>query len=238
MKGLSAFLILSREKILNMQNKVLIKEIFESIQGEGLYIGVNQLFIRFSRCNLQCAYCDTDFKTGLKEYTIQELAEIVSAFKNIHSISLTGAEPLMEADFLLKFLPVINAKIYLETNGTLYENLEKIKSFIDIIAMDIKLPSAAGQRAVFDLHEKFLQAAEGRELFVKAVFDENITNQEIQKCAELCGKYSAPLILQPKMNGGRLSCNPGFIHKILKIFSESLSDVRIIPQIHKFMNVR
>ena len=38
-----------------------IKEIFESLQGEALYIGQKQIFIRFSRCNLSCAYCDTDF---------------------------------------------------------------------------------------------------------------------------------------------------------------------------------
>ena len=38
-----------------------IKEIFTSIQGEGLYIGQKQIFVRFSRCNLSCAYCDTDF---------------------------------------------------------------------------------------------------------------------------------------------------------------------------------
>ena len=38
-----------------------IKEIFESIQGEGLYIGSKQLFIRFCACNLKCKYCDTPF---------------------------------------------------------------------------------------------------------------------------------------------------------------------------------
>ena len=87
-----------------MQNKVLIKEIFESIQGEGPYIGVNQLFIRFSSCNLHCEYCDTDFKTDLKEYNIEDLLCEINKYENIHSVSLTGGEPLIESDFLYELL--------------------------------------------------------------------------------------------------------------------------------------
>lgn len=36
-----------------------ITEIFQSIQGEGIYIGERQVFVRFAFCNLSCAYCDT-----------------------------------------------------------------------------------------------------------------------------------------------------------------------------------
>ena len=38
-----------------------IREIFTSIQGEGPFVGYKQLFVRFSKCNLNCKYCDTDF---------------------------------------------------------------------------------------------------------------------------------------------------------------------------------
>ena len=78
-----------------MSNKVLIKEIFESIQGEGPYIGVNQLFVRFSKCNLNCDYCDTDFQTNLKEYTETDFINEINKYNNIHSVSLTGGEPLL-----------------------------------------------------------------------------------------------------------------------------------------------
>ena len=46
-----------------MNNKAKIKEIFSSIQGEGLLVGVEQIFIRFCKCNLACKYCDTDFSS-------------------------------------------------------------------------------------------------------------------------------------------------------------------------------
>ena len=66
------------------QNKVDIKEIFESIQGEGPYIGVNQLFIRFSDCNLHCKYCDTDFKSELKTYNKETMLNEIKKYKNIY----------------------------------------------------------------------------------------------------------------------------------------------------------
>ena len=88
-----------------MSNKVFIKEIFESIQGEGPYIGYNQLFVRFSKCNLNCKYCDTDFTSDLKEYSLEELLEETNKFKNIHSISLTGGEPLLHPPSCLQEPP-------------------------------------------------------------------------------------------------------------------------------------
>ena len=73
-----------------------INEIFDSIQGEGPYIGYRQLFLRFCGCNLLCDYCDTEFDKGFV-YNSNELVEKIKTFdlKNIHSISLTGGEPLL-----------------------------------------------------------------------------------------------------------------------------------------------
>ncbi len=221
-----------------MRNKVLIKEIFKSIQGEGLYIGTNQLFIRFSHCNLHCEYCDTDFITDLKEYNATELSSFVNNIKDIHSISLTGGEPLMEADFLTEFLPLVNHKIYLETNGTLFFDLKKIINYVDIIAMDIKLESSSKNGDLFDIHEKFINTAKEKELFVKVVFDENIKEEEIIKCTALTKKYSVPLIIQPKMNGENLELRTDFINKVFYRFINLYSQTRLIPQVHKFMNIR
>ncbi len=223
-----------------MQNKVLIKEIFESIQGEGPYIGVNQLFIRFSKCNLNCAYCDTDFKTDLKEYSLEELLTTIRLYKNIHSISLTGAEPLLEVDFLYEFLKRVNHKIYLETNGTLYKNLEKIIDYLDIISMDIKLPSSSKMQELYNEHAKFIQIAaeKNKEIFLKVVFDNNITNSEIEKTIELAKPYNLLIVLQPKSEMNKLSVDSNFINEIFQKYCKLYNNVRLIPQVHKFINVR
>ena len=224
------------------ENKAKIKEIFASIQGEGPYVGVKQLFIRFCDCNLNCKYCDTEFssKKDYVEYTPHELFEKVKSFNldTIASVSLTGGEPLLSADFLAEFLPLMkNRKIYLETNATLYNELDKIKLYIDIISADIKLESATGIKNSYVLHDKFFEHAKGIECFAKIVFDENISDAEIDCCCTLAAKYNLDLILQPKMLQDKMSVCPECCTKILAKLLEKHIKVRLIPQVHKFINV-
>lgn len=226
-----------------MDNKAKIKEIFSSIQGEGPYIGVKQLFIRFCGCNLECNYCDENalLDEYYLEFNPEELKKYIEDFnlKNIHSISLTGGEPLIWADYLKEFLPMIKTKIYLETNSTLKNNLEKIIGYIDIISADIKLPSASGIESSFAIHDEFFKTAKkyNKEIFAKIVFDENILDNEISNSLKLAEKYNLPLILQPKTTGNKISPDK---EKIIEVFNKFLNDypnTRVIPQVHKFMGV-
>jgi len=227
-----------------MESRTKIKEIFTSIQGEGPYIGVNQLFIRFCGCNLDCAYCDTnsELSSQILEYTPEELKERIESYnlKSIHSISITGGEPLLWADFLVEFLPLVETKIYLETNSTLNSDLEKIIDLVDIIAADIKLPSASGIENSFAIHDEFFRSARksNKEIFAKIVFDENILSDEVSHCIKLAEKYDLPLILQPKMSGDNLNISN---EKILEVFNQFVSvypNTRVIPQVHKFLRVQ
>ena len=221
-----------------MQNKsTKIKEIFTSIQGEGPYIGQNHIFVRFCKCNLNCDYCDTDFNSkNAKTYDIYQLFNELDKL-NAQVISLTGGEPLMDAAFLKEFLkefkPSLNKKIYLETNGLLIEQLKEIMDYIDIIAMDIKLQSATGQPNRFSCNDEFLRIASQKESFIKVVFDKNIIQEEIEYCTSLAKKYEVLLVLQPKMPlDEELE-----IEKIYNKFYEIYKNIRLIPQVHKFLNV-
>ncbi len=221
-------------------NKVKIKEIFASIQGEGPYVGYKQLFIRFCNCNLKCNYCDTEFSSNsdFEEYCPNELAEKVNEFKDVHSVSLTGGEPLLSVDFLKEFLPLVNKKIYLETNATLCDKLLEIRPFVDIISADIKLESATGIKDSYKFHDKFFEACKGLETFAKIVFNKNITDEEIEKCCKLGKKYQIALILQPEMIGDKMSVTSDFCAQILDKFLKNYENVRLIPQVHKFLDVR
>lgn len=215
-----------------------IKEIFTSIQGEGPYIGYKQLFIRFCGCNLNCSYCDTDFSIeNAKEYTTNELLEICNQNQDCHSISLTGGEPLLNLDFLKEFIPLSPLPVYLETNGTLYENLKEVINSITYIASDIKLPSCAGIEERWDIHDKFFEIANNKILFAKAVFDENITDEEITNLSNLCLKYDIELILQPKMHGIVSSVSSEFISSVLNKILNKYKNTRVIPQVHKFLGI-
>lgn len=217
-----------------------IKEIFKSIQGEGPYIGCEQLFVRFCKCNLKCGYCDTDFSEDDKtmDYTPEKLADELNSFKQIHSVSLTGGEPLLEVDFLSKFLPLCKHKIYLETNATLPENLSEIIDYVDIISADIKLESATGNKNNFELHSKFFDIAKNKDSFAKVVFNKNITQYEIDETVKLVKKYNLELILQPQMREDSFVDNTADIERIFKIFLEKYPKTRLIPQMHKFLKVR
>lgn len=225
-----------------MATEVKIKEIFESIQGEGPFVGAKQLFIRFCGCNLNCDYCDTNFDAkDAVSYTAESLVKKIQNdydLKRIHSVSLTGGEPLLHAQFINEFAHFLpDIKIYLETNATLTNELQKVKDKIDIISADIKLPSSAG-KDTFVLHDKFLTNCDGIYTFAKIVFDKNITNEEIKICANLGKKHNIELILQPKMEGNKMCVDSLFCQNILNQFLNIYTNVRLIPQVHKFLNVR
>lgn len=216
---------------------VKINEIFASIQGEGPYVGYKQLFVRFCNCNLKCNYCDTEFMDG-KDYDPCELADEVNKYTDVHSVSLTGGEALLQREFLKDFLPRVSKKIYLETNATLADKFSDVKMFIDIISADIKLESATGIKDTFKFHDKFFEACRGVETFAKIVFNGKITDDEIDKCCELGKKYDIELILQPEMIAGRMSVDAVFCTLVLDKFLEKYDKVRLVPQVHKFLDVR
>lgn len=216
-----------------------IKEIFESIQGEGLYVGCKQVFVRFCNCNLKCNYCDTEFAPDeyFEDFTPQELADYIKRFKNFHSISLTGGEPLLSVEFLKDFLPIAGGKIYLETNATLADKLKEVIDFVDIIAADIKLESSSGVIDSFKFHDAFFEIAKRKECFAKIVFNDKIMDDEIKKCCELGRKHNILLVIQPEMQNGKMTIESGFAQETLDKFLNYYKNVRLIPQVHKFLGV-
>ena len=59
-----------------------INEIFYSIQGEGNWSGLPNIFIRLTGCNLRCKYCDTTYSYNAgKEMKISEIIEKIKEYK-------------------------------------------------------------------------------------------------------------------------------------------------------------
>ena len=219
-----------------------IAEVFKSIQGEGLYLGEKQVFVRFFGCNLDCKFCDTKL-THFSEYGAEELFEEIKTYANpIHSISFTGGEPLLQKDFLKEVLRLSHQhgfKNYLDTNGTLANELEEVIDYLDIVAMDLKLPSSTGLDHFWDAHRRFLKIASRKEVFLKAVICESTEKKDLAEALKLIketNRYAA-LVLQPDSNAGHNRINEkleGF-----RDFSiDSGVTTCIIPQMHKMVGVR
>lgn len=236
-----------------------IIEIFSSVQGEGKYIGIRQVFLRFSGCNIKCRFCDTDFFTTdicRMEVTpgsgnIEKLANPLSAemvavnLNRIltkarhHSVSLTGGEPLLHAAFIRKLAPLLHIPLFLETNGTLYHEMESILDIISYISMDIKLPSITG-KALWAEHRRFLEVVRNKDVYVKIVVAENTSEREFLQAVHLMAENSADtlLILQPVTPFGGMTAPSSM--KLLNFQAkalDALSEVRVIPQAHRMMGL-
>jgi organic radical activating enzyme len=245
-----------------------IDEVFCSIQGEGLYAGEAQLFIRFCLCNMRCIYCDTrsalrkqkfariettpfshKFAKTLNPLSKKRLFEIVKRLderqSHYRSISLTGGEPLCQAVFLRDFLPDVRRfgkRIYLETNGTLPDELQKVIRWVETIAMDVKLPGSSHEAVEFADVQRFLTVALKKEAFVKVVITSETKSAELKRVCEMIGAIDAsvPLILQPasKTAGFRDVPDGKKLLQAMRTCSRVLPDVRIIPQLHKALGMR
>lgn len=230
--------------------KAEIIDIFSSIQGEGIFLGAKQIFIRFRHCNMACAYCDETLDAPFKEYTAAELIREVAIIEKEkgphHSVSITGGEPLLYVEFLSIFLKLLKNerfKTYLETNGTLPQELESVMDVVDIIAMDFKLPSSTGSQDLWKEHAEFLRIASKKKVFVKAVVTSETDEKDILKAAEVIRKIDEhiPFVLQPAtpVRQGDKAIDKEVLMKFVDIWTRGdLDNIRVIPQIHKMLNIK
>ncbi len=126
-----------------LMKKLLITEIFTSIQGESTYAGKTCFFIRLAECNLNCSYCDTKYafdKEKANELSIDKIVELaVSA--GINLVEITGGEPLLQKDvlFLCDELIKNGFTVLIETNGSL--PISRLNPKV-IKILDCKCPSS------------------------------------------------------------------------------------------------
>jgi 7-carboxy-7-deazaguanine synthase len=161
---------------------------------------------------------------------------------SIDTVSVTGGEPLAQAAFLEELLPRLREsglKIYLETAGVHPEELARVLEWCDVVAMDIKLPSATG-RPAWDEHRKFLRAA-GPKSFVKIVLTAGSLFEEVKRAVLLIAESPARpiLVFQPVTPLGAVRRPAPEIQDQMVAFArEHLPDVRVLEQQHKIWGAR
>lgn len=125
---------------------MLISEIFYSIQGEGQWTGLPNIFIRTAGCNLRCTYCDTTYAYDSgEEIKMSQILKKIAHYPCSY-ITITGGEPLLQLHLneLLKKLLQKNYIICVETNGSI-----SIKNYLNkkvMFSLDIKCPSSKMHR--------------------------------------------------------------------------------------------
>ncbi len=123
------------------KNKLLVHEIYSSVQGESSLMGLPCVFVRTTGCHLRCSYCDTEhaFFKG-SEHTIDEVVARVKSF-GIPLVELTGGEPLLQpASFVLMDRLIEEGfSLMLETSGAV--SIKKVNRRVKVI-LDVKTPSS------------------------------------------------------------------------------------------------
>ncbi len=164
-----------------------VKEIFYTLQGEGMNAGRPAVFCRFSGCNLWsglerdradavCQFCDTEFvgtdgTGGGKFETAEALAEAVESewceAGGRRFVVCTGGEPLLQLDqVLIEALHARGFEIALETNGTL-----PVPDGIDWICVSPKAGAELVQKSGHELKLVYPQDGPAPEHFEALKFD-------------------------------------------------------------------
>ncbi len=241
-----------------------LSEIFTSFQGEGPWAGVKQVFVRLAGCSLGCSYCDTpearrrtpafriereplsgDFATVSNPSTPEKIVTIVRHLwdPSCHSVSLTGGEPLEQAEELcelMRLLAEAAVPIYLESNGTLPEALAQVVELADFISMDVKLDSSGGTGDLLDSHAEFLRIAAARPVFLKTVVTARTDPAEAARAFSILAgvKGDALLVLQPAgASGDEEPPGSAQLAHLQELAGEYFDEVGIMPQMHKHWKI-
>lgn len=125
-----------------MAHQYLVNEVYYTIHGEGVRVGIPHVFIRLAQCNLTCGFCDTEFESfgkftaaQLVEMATEEAdrvlavitddvvddAKVITGTANhmpCRNVLFCGGEPLLQLDdeLVAAFKP--DWHISVETNGT------------------------------------------------------------------------------------------------------------------------
>ncbi len=239
--------------------KAPIREMFVSVQGEGPYVGYRQAFVRFPKCNLECKYCDTpkDWNTGKKcmvetkpgsgefiefdnPISTGQLLGIIKTYERIHSVSLTGGEPLLYAKFI-KDLKPSKYPLYLESNMTLPEGAKEVKDVVKYVSGDFKLESQCDFKGHYEKYFNdtarsfsILRQTSFRDCFCKIIISGDVRKDDVLHAVDQVKDCITELILQPVTPlYGVPEASPAQLLELQDAALEKVETVRVIPQTHK-----
>lgn len=230
--------------------KAPIIEIFSSFQGEGLFIGQRQIFVRFAGCNLNCSYCDTGDSKSEKSGKLMTVDEVVDSINEIitpdcHVVSFTGGEPSLYPDFINEVSKQIDLDILLETNGTLPNNISMIEK-LDIVSLDIKLPEHFDgdydeSILINEIKSLNLLMANDINVYCKLVAlpstKINTFREVIEKLSKnISNKNRLQIIIQPSSPLKDWVNSNSHLFEFSEIVGQYF-EVSTIPQMHKILNI-
>lgn len=208
-----------------------VAEKFVSINGESSRAGEPAVFIRFRGCNLSCGYCDTKWaNTGVCPAEMMSAEQLVGYADStgITDVTLTGGEPLLQADIyeLIEGLIKSGHRVEIETNGSISIAELCGKSCRPAFTLDYKLPSSGMESAMLTENYQYLKECDA----VKFVSG---TEADLEKAAEIIEKFSLTercrVYISPVFGG----IDPKRIVEFM--LERKMNGVRLQLQLHKYI---
>ena len=233
--------------------KVRLYEIFTSIEGEGLLYGTKTLFVRLAGCPFKCFYCDTKDAVPMnsgQQYELDEAKKMIerSLEKNTYKVNFTGGDPLAQSEAvseLARFVQLKKIPSYLESSCYDSARFAQVLPYLDFIKIEFKTPDSefVDSKHYSKLLENELDclrlSVESKKVtYIKVVVSSKTELGPFKKLLErifqITSKSSlAGFIIQPTYGIAEPS-----LEQLLSFYDEVhayYEEVRIVPQIHKFI---
>jgi 7-carboxy-7-deazaguanine synthase len=219
-----------------------VMEIYRSIQGEGMLMGVPTTFVRFFACNLRCSWCDTKYSWSVRDGGTWESMSPEKVVRRVEDLGarhivLTGGEPTLQKDLpqLTLLLKNLGYHVTIETNATIFP--AKAVPLIDLWSLSPKLSSAGERYLRLPIIQTFLEELQTDQQQWKFVVRDD---EDAHLLKDLLARFPLfrerrlPLILQPEGD----TATPNYPAALERLAEEvrdpfwSQYHVRVLPQLH------
>lgn len=232
---------------------VRIFEIFTSIEGEGIFYGTKTLFVRLAGCPFTCFYCDTKESLPLdsgKEFSIEDaITEIDSQIQsNTFKVNFTGGDPLLQHQavaLLAKNIQDRKIPTYLESSCFDVDRFNHVLPFIDYIKIEFK--TRESEFVDIQHYEKLISESlkclessinQQKITYIKIVVSSKTKITDFNNLVENIFKIRnsekiSGFIIQPTYGISEPS-----LEQLMEMYDcvfPKFRDVKIVPQLHKFI---
>jgi organic radical activating enzyme len=233
--------------------KVRLFEIFTSVEGEGILYGTKTLFVRLAGCPFTCFYCDTKESLPLDsgtEYSIEDANKLIdSNLKNqTYKVNFTGGDPLIQhkaVALLAKHIQDKKIPTYLESSCFDIDRFNHVLPFIDIVKIEFKTKDSdfvdsKHYEKLIGHTMKCLQSSvkSKKTTYIKVVVSSRTQPSEfenlVKKIFEIVSKDDIDgFIIQPTYGISEPSLD--LLLELYDIVYPHYIDVKVVPQLHKFI---
>ena len=210
-----------------------VVEIFDSIQGEGRFIGTPSTFVRLAGCNLHCTWCDTKYAwDDARPATLHISLAKMHDRRYLQHVVITGGEPLLQWHHvaeLSRWLTHRSHFVTIETNGTVpYDRIFERSVYLWSISPKF---GSSGESPNFRALQSYRDGVLPGGMQFKFVIQDADDLEQTREIIERVGLKGQHIILQPQ--GGT---DVKDYAKLLDAVKDSdlwgLAYLQILPQLH------